>query len=463
MGKKALLKAGFLFILSPMTLSPPIAQAGAPPAQSLSSQIKMPVEKLQLKNGLRVLLNPDSQTNTASYVMGVAAGGRHEREGITGISHMFEHLMFKGTKKRPSLSKLYMKNGVISINAYTSNDLTAYYATFPPDKLDLVLSAEADRLTNLIFQKEPFEKERQVVLEERRLRVDNDPKGALFEAFFEEIFKKHPYRFPVIGYEEDISGYTLEKLKSWYETYYSPNNVVLALSGKFSAAEAKRLIEQRFGGLERKQIPEEKLVKEPERERPRSREIRKDIQGALSGLIGYVTPGEGTKEALALELIGDILGAGESSRLHKKLVREKKLASSVYAGNMGLLHHDVFYVFYTLLNEAGEEEAKALISEEIRKIAEAPLSEREMAKAQNIKMNSLIHSLKENLFRAHLLAKSEIKFQDYKKALSQIDEIRSLSPKFVQAAAEKYLSPRRMTYLALKPKKTGKNKERTAL
>ena len=446
-----------------MTAAAPMtAQAGAraaqaaPPngARALSPRIKMPVEKYQLKNGLRVLLNPDETAATASYVLGVATGGRHEREGLTGISHMFEHLMFKGTKKYPDFNKTYMENGALGVNAYTSNDLTAYFASFPPGRLELILSVEADRLTGLNFQKEPFEKERQVVLEERRLRVDNDPKGALFEAFFDEIFKSHPYRFPVIGYEKDIAAYTLEKLKSWYETHYAPNNVVLALAGRFSAPKARKLIEKSFGGLQRKKIPEEKPVKEPEPAGPRSREIRKDIQSSFSGLIGYVTPGEGSKEALALELAGDILGAGESSRLHKKLVREKKLASAVYAGNIGLLHYDVFYVFYTLLSASFEDEAKALINEEIRKIAEKPLSAREIAKAQNIKLNSLVHKLKEHSSRAHMMMKNEIKFGDYRKTFSQIDEIRALSPEFVQAAAKKYLKPQRMTYLVLRPKKS---------
>ncbi len=424
--------------------------------EPFSSRFRMPVEKYQLKNGLRVLLNPDSSSNTASIAMGISVGSRHEREGLTGISHMFEHLMFKGTKKYPDFDKTYAAAGALNINAYTSRDLTAYYVSFPPDRLDLILDVEADRLINLILERDPLEKERQVVLEERRLRVDNDPRGALFEAFFGEVFKKHPYRFPVIGYESDISGYTLEKLKSWHKTYYSPNNVVLALSGRFSAPLAKQLIEKRFGALERKNIPEEALFDEPEPAGPRRREVRKEIQAPPTGLMGYALPGGGTKEALALDLIGSILGSGESSRLHKELVRGKRLASGIWAGNLDFLHYGVFYVFYTLAEEGMEDKARALITEEIRKITEKPLSRRELEKARNLKLNSLVGRLKGGLSRALMIMESEVKFGDYRKAISQIDDIQTLSPEFVQAAAKKYLAPRRMAYLALKPKKPSK-------
>ena len=200
----------------------------------LSSQIQIPVSKYKLKNGMTVLLNPDPQTTLASYYLGILTGSRHEKEGITGISHMFEHLMFKGTKKFPDIETTYRENGVSGLNAETSWDYTGYYASFPEEKLELTLDVESDRMVHLQLSQEDLNKEKQVVQEERRMRVDNSPYGQLFEKAFELVFQKHPYRWPVIGYAKDITDYKLEDMKKWYKTYYSPNNAVLVISGKFS-------------------------------------------------------------------------------------------------------------------------------------------------------------------------------------------------------------------------------------
>ena len=268
-------------------------------AENLSSKIQIPVEKYELKNGLRVLLNPDERAKTASYILGIDVGSRQERPGITGISHMFEHLMFKGTKKYPNFNKIYEDNGVVRVNAFTSDDYTAYFASFPPEKLDLILNVESDRMSHLTFSQEELDKERGAVQEERLLRVDNNPSGLLFENLFDVVFTKHPYRQPVIGYKKDISAYTLENLRTWYGTYYSPNNAIFVISGKFSISEAKKLIEKHFGPLTPKKIPKEIKVTEPEQTKTRFRVVNKEIQAPTIAM-AYLGPPLGRKETYAL-------------------------------------------------------------------------------------------------------------------------------------------------------------------
>ena len=173
-------------------------------SKKLSSEIKISVDKYKLDNGMTVLLNPDKKLKTASYLLGYRVGSRHEKKGITGISHMFEHLMFRGTKKYPDFNKVYNSAGVIQVNAFTSRDMTAYLGAFAPDQMELVLDVESDRMTNLVLNQELLDKERGAVQEERKMRVDNNPMGYLFEELMLLTFQEHPYRWPVIGIEEDI-------------------------------------------------------------------------------------------------------------------------------------------------------------------------------------------------------------------------------------------------------------------
>ncbi len=421
-------------------------------SEKLSSKIHIPVEKYTLKNGLRVLLNPDSKVNTASYILGVAVGSRHEKPGITGISHMFEHLMFRGTKKYPSFDRAYGDNGVIGHNAWTSKDWTAYHAGFPPDKLELILDVESDRMSRLTLSQEILDKEKKTVQEERLLRVDNSPFGFLLENLFDLLFTKHPYRQPIIGYKEDISAYTLESLRSWYETYYSPNNAVLVISGKFPPAKAKKYIERYFGPLPSKDIPKEIKSPEPERTKARSRVAVKDVQSPHA-VMAYIGPPFASKEAYALEIISHILGAGESSWLYKKIAREDKLLPSISFRLWSFLDYSVALVSYPLPDLSKEKEIKKAVLEEIKQGLLRGINRRSLEKSKNMQMKNMVFSLKRSASRARLLADYEIQLNDYKKLYDKFDLLDNISPEFIQKTGEKYLAPDKLSYVILKPGK----------
>ena len=443
-----LLKKSFFFILCSM---PFFADS-----EKLSSKIQIPVQKYKLNNGLRVLLNPDDKVNTASYILGIATGSRHEKPGITGISHMFEHLMFKGTKKYPHFNKTYADNGVINVNAFTSKDYTAYLGSFPPDKLELILDMESNRMSKLNLSQGDLDKERGAVLEERLLGIAR-PSTLLVQDLFGLIFTKHPYRWPVIGYEKDIVAYSLEDLRSWYSTYYSPNNAVLVISGKFSAKKAKKLIKKYFGSLVGKQIPKEVKVVEPEQTKTRFHIVNKEVQSPIVA-IAYLAPPSGSKDLYALEFISHILGSGESSILYKRMVREHKLLSSISSGVYDFLDYSVFYIYYPLLNSLKEEEVKKIVLKEVREELNRGISKKSVEKVKNIQMTEMVYSLKRSMHRAGLLLDYELQFNDYRRMYEKLDLLDEMSPEFIRSVGEKYLNSERMSYVILKSEKAQSKK-----
>ena len=422
--------------------------------QSLSHHIKIPVEKYRLANGLRVLLNPDSSVDMVSYALGFIVGGRHERaeKSQTGLSHMFEHMMFRGTKRYPEFSETFIENGVIGSNAITTKDNTFYFAVFPSDKLELVLDMESDRMVHLELDVGLLETEKKSVLEERLLRVDSHPEGPFTELFFETIFEKHPYRQPVIGYKKDIKSYSIEDVKTWYKTYYSPNNAVLVLSGKFSVAKAKRLIKKYFGSIPSKTLPKEEIVKEPKQKAERIDSIKRKGQFQTVVSLGYKIPGiRNLKERIALSIVCEILGAGEYSRLYKKLVRDTQIVPTIDCYIISLDQYGVLSINYTLSNQTKEHIVKNLVLKEIEKLKSESVTAEEMERIKNLTLNYIIGNLMTNISRSSLLMGNEIAFGDWKKIYDIVDTIDSVSEGFIKESVNRYLNPYQLSYVTLTP------------
>ena len=420
-------------------------------AKALTSFIDIPVQKHRLKNGLTVLLNPNPNASLVAYYWGIPIGSRHERKGITGISHMFEHLMFRGTKKYPDMDSLYDRNGVVGVNAHTSYDFTGYMGKFPPDKMELVLDVESDRIANLLLTSEVLEKERKAVQEERYMSLENNPRGFLFESLMSLVFTKHSYKWHIIGYKEDIASYKLEELQNWYKTYYSPNNIVLVLSGPFSEKKAKKQIEKYFGPLSTQVLPSSPREQEPEQTKARSLTLKKSVQ-TTEIRFAYRGPKEDSKEFLALEVISLILGGGESSRLYKKIVREKKLLPDISAGTMDFVDYSLLLVSFALpASGVSESLIKSLVLEEIRDLSTQPVTQKEMEKVRNILLNSQVENLKKSSYRAFQLAYYEIQYKDYRKLYTRLETVKNLSQDFIKAVAERYLGPEKLSYVKLEP------------
>ncbi len=421
--------------------------------QSLAQlKIQFPVEKYTLKNGLTVILAEDHAVPMISYHTWYRVGSRDEGPGVTGAAHMLEHMMFKGAKKYSGkqFDHVLHENGIVN-NAFTSNDYTGFYENLPSNKLELIMDMEVDRMRSLALNPQDLTSELQVVGEERRWRVDNNPGGLLREMIFGTLFKVHPYKWPVIGYMTDIQAYTVEKLRKFYDTYYLPNNAVLVISGDFEPAKTKALIEKYYSQLESKPLPERKYPIEPEAKAPQRKTMPWDVQ-TKTFMVAYKGMPAGHDDAFALDLLGNILGGGLSSRLHKKLVYQQQIASNTSAFNMTNADPGAFLVMTTMKPGKGTAEAEKVIADEIENLKTTLVSDKELQKAKNQTMMDFMEGLTTIDGKAQALAINEIIFGDYGHLFSDLERYNKVKVQDIRTVAKKYLQPQRRVVGILEPK-----------
>lgn len=414
--------------------------------------INFPVEKYSLKNGLTVLLHKDNSTPMISYHTWYRVGSRDEKVGVTGAAHMLEHMMFKGAKKytNKEFDRILQANGIEN-NAFTSWDYTGFYMNLPSSKLELIMDVEVDRMRFLQLRPADLKSELQVVGEERRWRVDNNPPALLHETFMDSMYSVHPYRWPVIGYMNDIQAYTSEKLRHFYDTYYLPNNAVLVIAGDIDIAKTKQLVEKYYGDLESRKIPEKKFPQETELVKPISKAIESEVQNT-SVLVGYMATEAGHQDGYALDLLANILGAGSSSRLYKDLVYEKQKALGVSVHNFGSADPGQFTLMASLKPGVDAKIAEDVFEEEIKKLQAERVSGQELTKAKNLIMKEYVDGLTTISGKANALALNEILFADYRRLFSDLEKYEAVTAEEVQNVAKRYLKPIRKVTAILNPK-----------
>jgi len=314
-------------------------------------------------------------------------GSKNEVVGISGSAHLLEHMMFRGTKEIKDFSQIIDELGGMD-NAFTSFDETAYWCEIPSSAVEKVLYMEADRMRNITF--DGFDEERNVVIEERRWRTENDQRGALWEALFSTIFWAHPYGNPVIGWRSDLENVNLEKIKQFYETYYAPNNAYLIVVGDVKAEEVFKIAENYFGKYESKEIPKF-YTTEPKQRGPRRTEIKKEGFATYIA-VAYRVPKASSEYSPAVSLIADILGGGKTSKLYKSIVYEKQLAISISAFYYGLKDEGLLIIFATLQQGKDINELEKAINEEIENLRKNKVSEEELIRAKNNQLADLIYS-----------------------------------------------------------------------
>ena len=427
-------------------------KAAASANDDIGSLIKFKVEKYSLPNGLTVLLHEDHSTPIISYQTWFRVGSKYEEPGLTGIAHLFEHMMFKGAKRYSGeqFDQILQANGATN-NAFTTHDYTGYYENLPSSKLELVIDIESDRMENLKITADSLKSEREVVKEERRYRVDNNPTGILRDALFATTFKVHPYHWPVIGYMADLDNITPEKATEFFRTYYAPNNATVVVAGDFDSNEAKRLIEKYYSPIKAQKLPEKKLPVEPAQTAPRSQFISQDVQ-TTQFAISYHTPKSGTDESYALDLLANIMGNGPSSRLYQRLVYKEQSVARVAAYNMTLQDSGQFQIFATLKPGANFSRAERAIMGEIWRPRNLVVKADELQKAKNQVMKTYVDSLKTVHGKAEVLAMNETVFHDYEQLFKDLDRYNKVTPQQIRDVAKKYLAPERATLVALKPK-----------
>lgn len=409
------------------------------------------VSEATLPNGLKVILLENHKAPLVSFQVWYKVGSRNEAWGKTGLSHMLEHMMFKGTKNvgPGEFSRTIEQNGGDD-NAFTSTDFTAYFEDLSADRITIPISLESDRMGGLLLKEEEFAPERSVVMEERRLRTDDNPGAILVEQMNAAAFQAQPYHWPVIGWMQDIRRYTIEDLKEHYRTYYCPANAVVVVVGDFKKETVLPLIEHAFGPIPGGRAPDQQKDIEEPQAGERKVVVRKEAQLA-SVVKAYHVPNVKERDSYALEVIEALLSAGESSRLNRLLVREKQLALTVEAQN-DLLARDpsLFTVSAEVMpGKASDDVEKALVGE-IERLQRELVSPRELEKAKNQLESAFVYSQDSLFYQGMILATYEV-VSTWRDIDKYVPGIRSVSAEDVRRAARKYLVPANCTTGVLVP------------
>jgi zinc protease len=390
-------------------LVPGVPEGDAPVRATTPPEIR----RLTLDNGLTVIAWPDHDIpNVAMYTF-VRAGGRNEYPGITGLSHFFEHMMFLGTENlEPGEFDKQMEAAGGANNAYTTRDVTVYTDWFPRSALEAIFELEADRFQNLETYSDTVESEREVVSSERRMRIDNNNTWKLAEQVFATAFIAHPYQFPVLGWPSDIEQWTDADLEEYYRTYYAPNNLTMVLVGDVTTKEVFRLAEKHFGSIAAQEPPPPVRTAEPEQMGGRRIVVEAPAQTPLLHMAFHATAAPDLR-SLHLTLLMNILAGGESSRLHRLLVEEDQLALSIQGWWGASLDPGLAYFMLTLPPGGDLQAVEQRMLEELRRVAEAGVTDAELQKARNILAADIYRELATIRGKADVIGEYEVFYGDY--------------------------------------------------
>lgn len=410
-------------------------------------------EEYDLDNGLHVILHQDKTAPVVITSVMYHVGAKNETPGRSGFAHFFEHLLFEGTENigRGKWFEIVSSNGGTN-NANTTDDRTYYYEVFPSNSVELGLWMESERMFHPVINQIGVDTQNEVVKEEKRLRVDNQPYGNLLKAVKENLFKKHPYRWTTIGEMEDLDAATLEEFQAFNKKFYVPNNAALVVAGDIDIPKVKKMIKDYFGG-----IPKGPAVVQPNiKEDPITKQIDAkfyDPNIQLPMVVhAYRTPSQKDHDAYVLDMISTILSDGKSSRLYKKLVDEKKMAIEVAAINFSQEDYGSYITLALPLNNTPLETLTKEIDEEIVKLQTELISEREYEKLQNIYKNNFVtaNSTVEGI--ANSLADYYTFYGNTDLINKELDIYKKITREEIREVAKKYLNPNQRLRLEYLPK-----------
>jgi zinc protease len=411
--------------------------------------LRLDIKEFRLDNGLEVLILEDHAVPLVTVQVWYRVGSRNERPGVTGVSHFLEHLMFKGTPKYGpgAYSQLIQRYGGTQ-NAFTSYDMTAYYAVLPAARLELALDLEADRMSNLLLDPQEIKSEREVVKEERRLR-ENAPTGPMYEELSALAYKAHPYQWPIIGWMSDIEHITRDDLLAHYKTYYIPNNATLIIVGDVHATQTMEAVQRFFGPIPKG--PPVPPVRPPEP--PQAGERRAEIPRptALAAIaIAFHIPAFEHPDALPLEVLSQILSQGQSSRLYRDLVYHQQLATSISSDADLRVDPGLFTIVSMVQADKSPGQVEEAIYKQLEAIAEDTIADSELQKSINQAQSSFVFrqdAIQQQGFTIgffHLL-------QSYKVVNEYLDRLRQVTKQDVARVARTYLTKTNRTVVTIVP------------
>ncbi|WP_413511536.1 M16 family metallopeptidase [Myroides odoratus] len=423
-----------------------------------ASAQKVEFEEYTLDNGLKVILHQDKSAPVVIASVMYHVGAKDENPERTGFAHFFEHLLFEGTKniERGEWFKLVTANGGKN-NANTSDDRTYYYEVFPSNNLELALWMESERLMHPVINQIGVDTQNEVVKEEKRLRMDNQPYGQLLPEVKKNLFTKHPYRWAPIGSMEHLDAATLDEFLAFNKKFYIPNNAVLVVAGDFETAQAKNWIKQYFGSIEKGTSISRASIQED----PITKEIRAEYQDPniqIPMLIqAYRTPSMKTREARVLDMISSILSNGKSSRLYKKIVDEQKKALEIGAFNLSQEDYGAYLIYGLPMQGYTTEDLVTEIDKEIAKLQTELISERDFQKLQNVMENEYVSGNADLEGLAHNLATYSLLYGDTNLINTNIEMYRAITREEIRDVAKKYLNKNQRLILDYIPEKDANN------
>lgn len=419
---------------------------------ALAQEIKF--EEYDLPNGLHVILHQDNKAPVITAGVMYHVGAKDEKPDRTGFAHFFEHLLFEGTKNidRGEWMKIVSANGGRN-NANTSDDRTYYYETFPSNNLQLALWMESERMRHPVINEIGVKTQNEVVKEEKRMRVDNQPYGNLMKAIKQNIFSKHPYRWTTIGEMEHLDAATLTEFQDFFKKYYIPNNATLVVAGDLDPAKTKAWINTYFADIPKGAAIERNFAKEdPITEQKEAEFFDPNIQ-LPAYLYTYRTPSNKDKDAYILDMLSTYLSSGKSSVLYKKLVDQEKKALQVDAINLGQEDYGVFAFLTIPMTGIAEATLRSDIDAEIQKLQTNLISNEDFQKLQNIFENRFVNSNSSIEGIAHSLATYNVLRGNTNLINNEIDIYRSITKEDIREAAKKYLNTNQRVVINYLPEK----------
>ena len=442
--RKTLLGAVALCLL--LTLSP-VSAAVRPP--------RLQYELMTLPNGLTVVLSPDDSTPIVHVEVWYHVGSKDEKPGRTGFAHLFEHMMFKGSKNvEPEEHASMLASIGGQTNAYTNDDATVFWQTVPSQYLPLVLWMEADRMATLRIDKATLENEREVVKEERRLRVDNQPFGRLSEILYDTFFIVSPYKHTTIGSMQDLDAASVEDVRDFHNTFYVPGNATIAIVGDFDMAQTREMVTKYFGRVPK---ADRVIPRDYPREKPSAAERRVTVNEAWplpAVIVAYPITYDGHPDSYPLHLTSKILSDGDSSRIYQSLVYEKGIALSAFGGGNIIEEPNLFFaVGLVAPGRTHEEVEKALIAE-FDRLRSEPISEHELQRAKNQFFRDYIVDRESIRGKASQLAHAVVIHGDVTTADGEVEIFTNMKVSDLHRVAQTYFTPESRLVLKILPKGT---------
>jgi len=431
-----------------MTLVPVSGATVRPP--------KLDYTMATLDNGLKVILLEDHSTPIVHAEVWYHVGSKNERPGRTGFAHLFEHLMFKGSKNvEPEGHPSWISSVGGQSNASTNEDVTIFEQTFPAQYLPLVLWLEADRMASLRIDESTFQTEREVVKEERRMKVENQPYGRLNEIVYDQAYAVHPYKHPVVGSMEDLEAASIGDVREFFRTYYVPDNATLVLVGDFETKEALALVRTYLGRVPRSPNPVPRNIP---REPPQTKERRVQLEESWplpAVVVAHHITYDGHPDSYPLHFASKVLSDGQSSRIYRKLVYETQLALAAFGGGHIIEHPNLFFAVAIVQPGRSPDDAIDALIGELEGLAREPISEGELQQAKNQFARDYILSRQSNKDKASQLGHAAVIHDDITTADGEFDIFMNTTAADVQRVAKTYFRPENRLVLTIMPRGSG--------